>query len=213
MSQWQVLVDLAMGIGRANIFGFGGGPAVIPLIENEACERYHWLTQEEFANALVIGNSLPGPIATKMGTYIGYKLMGIPGAVVALTATVLPSALAMLLLFALLNKYRTLPFVKGMMNGVKPVVWVLFILLAIDYIKFVGDRQNRTDCPGRVRRPLLLLCTAHLRYCDRHVAGRNTAVPSGRRHRAPEPATCTDGKCHARRSAPRSQRNQRTEVI
>ena len=142
MSQWQVLVDLAMGIGRANIFGFGGGPAVIPLIENEACERYHWLTQEEFANALVIGNSLPGPIATKMGTYIGYKLMGIPGAVVALTATVLPSALAMLLLFALLNKYRTLPFVKGMMNGVKPVVWVLFILLAIDYIKFVGDRQT-----------------------------------------------------------------------
>jgi len=142
MSTFDTLVDLFVGIGRANIFGFGGGPAVIPLIENEACNRYHWLTQDEFANALVIGNSLPGPIATKMATYIGYKMEGILGATVALTATILPSDVGMLLLFGLLTRYKTYPFVKGMMNGVKPVVWVLFIMLAIDYLKFVGDRQT-----------------------------------------------------------------------
>lgn len=142
MSYWSTLVDLFIGIGRANIFGFGGGPAVIPLIEDEACNRYQWLTQDEFANALVIGNSLPGPIATKMAAYIGYKMMGIAGATTALIATVLPSAVAMLALFALLNHYRSYPFVKGMMNGVKPIVWVLFIMLAIDYLKFVGDRQT-----------------------------------------------------------------------
>lgn len=142
MNTWNTLVDLFVGIGRANVFGFGGGPAVIPLLEDEVCNRYHWLTRDEFANALVIGNSLPGPIATKMATYIGFKMVGIPGATVALLATVLPSALAMVLLFALLNSHRNHPFVKGMMNGVKPVVWVLFILLAIDYLKFVGDRQT-----------------------------------------------------------------------
>lgn len=142
MSSSNVLLDLFIGLGRANVFGFGGGPAVVPLIEREATQNFHWLTKDEFANALVIGNSLPGPIATKLAAHIGYKVMGIPGATVALLATVLPSAIAMLLLFSLLNMNRDKPFVKGMMQGVKPVVWVLFILLAIDYIKFVGDKQT-----------------------------------------------------------------------
>lgn len=142
MSDWSTLADLFIGIGRANIFGFGGGPAVIPLIEDEACHRYQWLTQDEFANALIIGNALPGPIATKMAAYIGYKMMGVAGATTALIATVLPSAVAMVTLFWLINQYRHYPFVRGMMDGVKPIVWVLFIMLSIDYLKLVGDRQT-----------------------------------------------------------------------
>ena len=64
---------------RVGIFGFGGGPAMIPLVRAEVVTRHHWLTDEEFADVLAIGNTLPGPIATKMPGYIGYRVGGVTG--------------------------------------------------------------------------------------------------------------------------------------
>lgn len=133
----SVLWDLFVSLGRANLFGFGGGPTVVPLIEREVVDHRGWLTPAEFGDALVVGNSLPGPITTKLATHIGWKVAGAPGAAVALLATVLPSAAGMLALFGLLHRYRDVTFVKGMMAGVKPVVWVLFLLLVVDYLPFV----------------------------------------------------------------------------
>ena len=133
----SVLWELFVSLGRANLFGFGGGPAVVPLIEREVVGVHGWLTAEEFGDALVVGNSLPGPISTKLATHIGWKVAGPLGAAVALTATVLPSAAGMLALFGILHHYRDIPFVRGMMAGVKPLVWVLFLMMVVDYVKFV----------------------------------------------------------------------------
>ena len=81
---------------RVGIFGFGGGPAMIPLVREEVVTRHHWLTDEEFADVLAIGNTLPGPIATKMPGYIGYRVAGVTGCIAAVVAIILPMIVAMI---------------------------------------------------------------------------------------------------------------------
>lgn len=78
---------------------YGGGPSSIPLVRAEVVTKYRWMTDEEFAEILAIANALPGPIATKMASYIGYEQAGILGAAVAVFASVAPS---LILLMALL---------------------------------------------------------------------------------------------------------------
>lgn len=131
------LVQLFVAFFRANIFGYGGGPSTIPLIEAEAVNNYQWMTQEEFADALAIGNTLPGPIATKMAGFVGYHVAGWPGAAVALIATVAPTVIAMIALYTVLSRFKSSPLVQGMIAGVRPIVWVLFVTLAVDYLAFV----------------------------------------------------------------------------
>lgn len=119
------LWNIFIGFTRASNLGFGGGPAVIPLIQAEAVDRYHWMSNQEFTDALAVGNALPGPIATKMAGYIGYKVAGWLGAIAGLLGTVLPTVLAVILLGSLIMKYSDSPQLKGMLKAVRPVVVVL----------------------------------------------------------------------------------------
>lgn len=116
------------------ILGYGGGPASIPLIENEVVDRYNWLTVKEFSEVLAIGNSLPGPIATKMAGYIGYEVAGVPGAITAIFATVAPSLFLMITLLSLLMKYKNSPQVKRMTMIVRPVIAVLLGIMTYDLL-------------------------------------------------------------------------------
>lgn len=112
------------------ILGYGGGPASIPLIENEVVQRYEWMSVQEFSEVLALGNALPGPIATKMAGYIGYEVGGVPGAVVAVFATVAPSLILMILLLGILYKYKDSPKVKRLTLYVRPVIAILLGLMA-----------------------------------------------------------------------------------
>lgn len=115
------------------IIGYGGGPASIPLIENQVVETYGWMTTAEFSDTLAIGNALPGPIATKMAAYIGYEQGGVLGAFVALLATVGPSLLLMILLLNLLYRNRNSPRVKRLSSFVVPAIVVLMAMLTLDF--------------------------------------------------------------------------------
>jgi len=126
MIEW---LELFIGFLLANVFGYGGGPASIPLIYEEAVVHRDWLTPSEFSNAFALGNSLPGPIATKMAAYVGYDVAGWPGVFVALAATAAPTAVALIALIGLLQKYKHAPAVKGMMLYVQPVIAVLMALV------------------------------------------------------------------------------------
>lgn len=128
----KVLLDLLIAFGRTGILGYGGGPSSIPLVQIEVVNNYGWMTIEEFANVLAIGNALPGPIATKMAGYIGYKVAGLPGAFMALLGAVGPSLVAMLLLYRAMLAYKDTPQVKGMIQAVRPVVIVLLAMLVMD---------------------------------------------------------------------------------
>jgi chromate transporter len=113
-----------------SIVGYGGGPAFIPLIQNEVTNRYEWYSVDRFGELLAIANALPGPIATKMAGYIGYEQAGFAGSMVALFATVAPSLLAMVLLLGLLLRFKDSPKVKRMTALVKPTIAVLMGVLS-----------------------------------------------------------------------------------
>lgn len=115
------------------ILGYGGGPASIPLIENEVVDRYEWMTVNEFSEVLAMGNALPGPIVTKMAGYIGYAQGGILGAAVGIFAAVAPSLILMIGLLSLLMKFKDSPRVKRLTIVVRPVIAVLLGVMTYDF--------------------------------------------------------------------------------
>ena len=117
------------------IVGYGGGPAIIPLIEIEVVQRYEFMTRQEFGEVLAMGNALPGPIATKMAGYIGFEVAGVAGSLVALAATVVPTLIAMIVLLNLLNKFKDSPKVKRMTALIRPTIAILLAVLAYQFFE------------------------------------------------------------------------------
>ncbi|MGP9795985.1 chromate transporter [Halomonas sp. 86] len=118
---------------RVGIFGFGGGPSMIPLVHAEVVTRHQWLTDEEFADVLAIGNTLPGPIATKMPGYIGYRVGGISGCIASVLAVCFPMIVAMVVMLGVFSRYRDVAWIRGMGQAVVPVVMVMMGQLAWDF--------------------------------------------------------------------------------
>ena len=129
----MIYVDIFLAFFIPGIIGYGGGPASIPLIENQVVSTYGWMTTAEFSDTLALGNALPGPIATKLAGYIGYEQGGILGAVIALFATVGPSLILMLALLSLLYRYRDSARVKRLSSFVLPAIVILMANLTFDF--------------------------------------------------------------------------------
>jgi chromate transporter len=127
--------DIFIAFFRSGMLGFGGGPSTIPLVHKEVVGTFKWMNDQEFTEVLALGNTLPGPIATKMAGYIGYRVGGIMGMVNAILATVLPTILLMLLLLTSFNQFKENPRVQGMTSAVVPIVGVMMGTLAWDFIK------------------------------------------------------------------------------
>ncbi|QSF46132.1 chromate transporter [Paenibacillus tianjinensis] len=128
-------LELIFGFFMANLLGYGGGPSSIPLMYEEIVPHYGWLTDEQFSNMLALGNALPGPIATKIAAYVGYDVYGWVGVILALLATVLPSAAALIILLQVMQKYKQSPVVKGMTLLVQPVIAIMMTVLTIQMAK------------------------------------------------------------------------------
>jgi len=129
----MIYVDIFLAFFIPGIIGYGGGPASIPLIENQVVSTYGWMTTAEFSDTLALGNALPGPIATKLAGYIGYEQGGILGAFIALFATVGPSLILMLALLSLLYRYRDSARVKRLSSFVLPAIVILMANLTFDF--------------------------------------------------------------------------------
>ncbi|MCX5754447.1 MAG: chromate transporter [Candidatus Krumholzibacteria bacterium] len=120
--------QLMISFFKTGLFGFGGGPSIIPLVEKEVVTNYHWLTQEEFIDVLAMANALPGPIATKMALCVGLKVGGPFGAAAALGAHLFPSTVLILILATFYFRYRSVPAIQGVAKGVRPVVVALLLV-------------------------------------------------------------------------------------
>ncbi|TVM07038.1 MAG: chromate transporter [Halomonas sp.] len=127
------LRSLFWSFTRIGLLGFGGGPAMIPLIQHEVVKRQAWMSDDDFADMLAIGNTLPGPIATKLPGYIGYRVSGVMGCCIAVVATILPMILAMILLLGVLNHYQEVGWIQGMGSAMLPVVMVMMLQLMLDF--------------------------------------------------------------------------------
>ncbi|MFS0654130.1 chromate transporter [Bacillus sp. 179-C3.3 HS] len=126
-------IELIIAMVRTGTLGFGGGPSVIPLIRHEAVVKYQWIDDDEFGETLAIANALPGPIATKMSAYLGYRLKGTFGAIIATAAHILPTCLAMVALVTLVSVLSSSQVIQNMIGAVTPVIAVLLGMMAYEF--------------------------------------------------------------------------------
>jgi chromate transporter len=131
MKQWQ----LFLAFFRVGMLGYGGGPSSIPLVHKEVVEKYKWMNDDEFSDILALGNTLPGPIATKMAGYIGYRVAGLLGMINGVLATILPTIVLMIVLLTSLSSFKDQPWVAGMTKAVVPVVGVMLAVLTWQFLK------------------------------------------------------------------------------
>jgi chromate transporter len=124
---------------RVGMLGYGGGPSSIPLVHKEVVDKYKWMNDEEFGDVLALGNTLPGPIATKMAGYIGYRVAGVFGMFNAVLATIIPSIFLMIILLTSLTSIKDQPWVAGMTKAVVPVVGVMLAVLTWQFYKKSKD--------------------------------------------------------------------------
>ncbi|MCK9918249.1 chromate transporter, partial [Microbacteriaceae bacterium K1510] len=107
---------------------------MIPLFYTECVKRYNWVSAEEFGDYLALGNALPGPIATKMAAYVGYRVKGWLGAFVAISAVILPVLLLMIGLLQFVGVMKESPAVHGMIQAIQPVIAVMTGVLTYEFL-------------------------------------------------------------------------------
>ncbi len=126
----SLLWSIFLAFAKVGLFGFGGGQSMMPLVQDEIVNVHCWMTNQEFVDALALGNALPGPIATKMAVHIGYRLAGLRGAAAGLLGIVTPSLVLILALTALFLRYQHLPHISSALRAVRPVVVALLLVTA-----------------------------------------------------------------------------------
>lgn len=139
---WKLLWDIFILFTRVAMFSWGGGPASLALMQRETThalwlppgtlETQPWISPAEFADAVALGNALPGPIAPQVSAYIGYKLAGTPGAISAAAGTVVPATALMIVMVAFFFGFKDSPAVKAMLRAVRPLVVGLLLWTAYD---------------------------------------------------------------------------------
>lgn len=129
----SALLDLFVSFARTTLLGFGGGPSMIPLVRAEVVDSRGWLTAEEFLDAFAFGNSLPGPIVTKLAMYVGHDVAGWAGTVAALSGATLPTATLFLLVFRIVFRAKDSLWLRSILSGVRPVVVGLLLVVVWDF--------------------------------------------------------------------------------
>ncbi len=127
---------------KIGLFGFGGGYAMLSLIQYEVVEHHQWLTSQEFTDIVAVSQMTPGPIGINSATYIGYVTTGsIWGSVLATTAVCLPSFILVLLVSKFLLKNHNNPYIKSIFSGLRPVVVGLIASAAL----LLMNKENFAD--------------------------------------------------------------------
>ena len=120
---------------KIGAFTFGGGYAMIPLIQREAVEKHHWVTDEDILEVVAIAESTPGPIAINAATFVGYQHKGVTGALTATFGVVLPSFVIILAIAGILRQFKELQVVQYAFNGIRVGVLVLMLKALIKMFK------------------------------------------------------------------------------
>lgn len=136
----MILLTLFLTFFKIGAFTFGGGYAMLPLIQADVL-AHGWLSQEALINFIAVSESTPGPFAVNIATYIGSEMGGVIGAVCATLGVILPSFLIILLVARFYEKFRTNTIVSGCMSGLKPAVIGLIggAVISIGKTVFVPD--------------------------------------------------------------------------
>jgi chromate transporter len=136
----KLLWELFITFARIGLFTFGGGYAMISLIENACVENKRWITHDEMMTVTVVAESTPGPIAINCATYVGYRQKGLPGAAAATVGMVLPSFCIIFLISRYLDGFLEIGWIAHAFQGVKLAVGILILDAAL---KMIAKMQKK----------------------------------------------------------------------
>ena len=131
----KILTDLFKTFAKIGMFTFGGGYAMIAIIDHACVEEKKWITHEELMDMTVVAESTPGPIAINCATFTGFKIAGLPGAVAATIGMVVPSFVIIYLISMFLDNFLELTIVANAFRGIKIAVGLLILEAGINMAK------------------------------------------------------------------------------
>ena len=138
------ILELFLTFLKIGGFTFGGGYAMIPLIEHEICDNKKWLESKDILEVIAVAESTPGPIAINAATFVGYRTAGVLGAAAATFGVVLPSFVIILIVAKFYARFSNSRIVKGVMSGLKPAVVGLISAAFISVLKTVFCIETAT---------------------------------------------------------------------
>ena len=133
---WEIFISLF----KIGLFTFGGGYAMIALLENEYVTKRKWLEKEEFLDLVVIAESTPGPIAINASTYIGYKTAGLVGAIAGTVGMCLPSFIIIYIISLFLDSFLEISLIASAFRGIQ--VCVVYLILSAGIKMLKGMKRN-----------------------------------------------------------------------
>ena len=137
------LLTMCFEFFKTGLFAVGGGLATLPFL-TQMQEKYGWVTAEELANMIAVGESTPGPIGVNMATYVGYSSFGIFGGLLATLSLVLPSLIVIMIVARAMDKYQKNPLVQNMFAFMRPAVAGLIAAAGFAVLKIALFRQAET---------------------------------------------------------------------
>ena len=130
----NIFLELFLTFAKIGAFTFGGGYAMVSLIEDTCVIKKKWITHEEMMNVLVVAESTPGPIAINSSTFVGYKVAGLKGALVSTFGMILPSFVIIYLISTFLENFMEIVWVANAFKGIKIGVGVLILNVGIKMV-------------------------------------------------------------------------------
>ena len=137
----NILLELMLAFAKIGFFTFGGGYAMIAMIENVCVENKRWITHDEMMNITVIAESTPGPIAINCATFVGYKQAGFTGAIAATVGMVLPSFAVIYAISMFLDNFLEIAVIANAFRGIKIAVGLLILDAAFTMIKKMPKKK------------------------------------------------------------------------
>ena len=131
MSKLKLLFNLFFTMARIGLFTFGGGYAMIGLLERELVQKKNWISYEDFTDLIVIAESTPGPVAVNFATYIGYKRCGVLGAIISTIGMCLPSFAVIYFISLFFDKFLSIEIIAAAFRGVQ--VCVIFLIFSAGF--------------------------------------------------------------------------------
>ena len=131
----KILIDLFLEFAKIGLFTFGGGYAMISVIEHNCVERKKWITHEEMMNLTILAESTPGPIAVNCATFVGNRQAGVTGAVAATVGMVLPSFVIIYCISMFLQNFLELTVVANAFRGIQIAVGLLILEASLNMMK------------------------------------------------------------------------------
>ena len=153
----NIVFDLFLTFAKIGLFTFGGGYAMISLIEDSCVEKKQWISHDEMMDVTVIAESTPGPIAINCATFVGYKQKGLIGAIAATVGMVLSSFFIILLISMLLANFLEIMWIAHAFMGIKIAVGILILDAAIKMIKKMQKKPVPLAIMGSVFLTMLLI--------------------------------------------------------